>query len=140
MTLQRLALLGAVLLASAAAHAADPHPLTGTWSWTLPEKAGKACAETWRYQPDGKRLTTSGEEVLQGTYQITSAASAAGFFRLNETTTNSNGKADCSGDVHEASDELTARFIQFSPQNDLFIVCKAESLQACFGPFRRVPG
>ena len=124
------------LSAPGTASSAMPHPLVGTWSWTLP---GKACAETWQYRADGSRLGTSGEEVTRGDYQIPPAPSALGFYRLVDTVTNSNGKRDCSGDLHESSDESVTRFIQFSPQRDQFIVCKAESLQACFGPLNRVP-
>ena len=113
-----------------------PHPLVGTWNWALP---GKACTETWQYRANGTRLGTSGEEVTQGDYQIAAAPAASGFYRLVETVTAGNGKRDCSGDLHEASDDSVVRFIQFSPQKDQFIVCKAETLQACFGPLKRVP-
>ena len=119
------------------APAPAPHPLVGTWSWTL---AGKACTETWQYSAKGTRLTTSGEEVTRGDYEIPATPSAQGFYRLTDTVTDSNGKRDCSGDLHEASDPPVVRFIQFSPKQDQFIVCKAESLQACFGPLKRMPG
>lgn len=115
----------------------SPHPLVGTWSWTL---AGKACTETWQYSVKGTRLNTSGEEVTRGDYEISAAPSAQGFYRLTDTVTDSNGKRDCSGDLHEASDPPVVRFIQFSPKQDQLIVCKAESLQACFGPLKRMPG
>jgi hypothetical protein len=62
----------------------------------------------------------------------------AGFYALTETVTNSNGKRDCSGDLHADGDESVMRFIQFSPKRDQFIVCKAASLEACFGPLKRV--
>ena len=114
-----------------------PHPLVGTWSWTL---AGKACTETWQYSAKGTRLVTSGEEVTRGDYEISAAPSAQAFYRLTDTVTDSNGKRDCSGDLHEASDPPVVRFIQFSPKQDQLIVCKAESLQACFGPLKRMPG
>lgn len=112
------------------------HPLVGTWSWTLP---GKTCTETWQYRADGKRLGTSGEEVTQGDYQIPAKPTTTGFYPLTETVTGSNGKRDCSGDLHADGDESVIRFIQFSPKQDQFIVCKAASLEACFGPLRRVP-
>jgi hypothetical protein len=121
----------------APASAPSPQPLVGTWSWTL---AGKACTETWQYSAKGTRLNTSGEEVTRGDYEISAAPSAQGFYRLTDTVTDSNGKRDCSGDLHEASDPPVVRFIQFSPKQDQFIVCKAESLQACFGPLKRMPG
>ncbi|WP_411883187.1 hypothetical protein [Polaromonas sp. YR568] len=114
---------------------ATPHPLIGTWSWTLP---GKQCSETWRYRADGRRLGTSGEEVTQGDYQVPAQPTSAGFYALTETVTNSNGKRDCSGDLHADGDESVLRFIQFSPKRDQFIVCKTASLEACFGPLKRV--
>jgi hypothetical protein len=149
---QPLRALGALLLATllcgtAAAQTAKPaapapaatttapHPLIGTWSWTLP---GKQCSETWQYRADGRRLGTSGEEVTQGDYQVPPKPTAAGFYALTETVTNSNGKRDCSGDLHADGDESVLRFIQFSPKRDQFIVCKTASLEACFGPLKRV--
>jgi hypothetical protein len=124
------------------ATAADPdvkqapaaHPLTGKWTWTLP---GKACTEIVHFRADGKRAGTSGEEVTEADFQITLKPSLFGFYRLNETLTVANGKRDCAGDLHVAGDESTTRFIQLSPKNDQLIVCKTESLQACYGPLRR---
>jgi hypothetical protein len=149
-TLRKLPLLAALLCSLASAQAAGPsstapattaapaqHPIVGTWTWTLP---GKQCAETWQYRANGTWLGTSGEEVTQGDYEIPSKPGLLGFYQVVETVTNGNGKRDCSGDLHEASDERVTRFIQFSPKLDQFIVCKAESLQACFGPLKRVPG
>ena len=119
------------------AGAAAAHPLVGTWSWTLPGKPGN---ETWQYRADGRRLGTSGEEVTQGDYQVSAKPTTTGFYPLTETVTGSNGKRDCSGDLHADGDESVIRFIQFSPKQDQFIVCKAASLEACFGPLKRVPG
>ena len=115
---------------------APPHPLVGTWSWTLP---GKTCTETWQYRADGNRLGTSGEEVTQGDYQVPAKPTTTGFYPVTETVTSSNGKRDCSGDLHAEGDESVIRFIQFSPKQDQLIVCKAASLEACFGPLKRVP-
>ena len=117
------------------AGAAATHPLVGTWSWTLP---GKPCTETWQYRADGRRLGTSGEEVTQGDYQVSAKPTTTGFYPLTETVTGSNGKRDCSGDLHADGDESVVRFIQFSPKQDQFIVCKTASLEACFGPLKRV--
>lgn len=121
---------------AASATKATAHPLVGTWSWTLP---GKTCTETWQYRADGKRLGTSGEEVTQGDYQVPTKPTTTGFYPLTETVTSSNGKRDCSGDLHADGDESVIRFIQFSPKQDQLIVCKAASLEACFGPLKRVP-
>jgi hypothetical protein len=154
--LRKLPLLAALLCSLASAQAAGPlpntpntsttpvapavpaqRPIVGSWTWTLP---GKSCAETYKYRANGTRTGSSGEESTLSNYEITPIPSLLGFYRLVETVTNGNGKPDCSGDRHEASDQRVTRFIQFSPKLDQFIVCKAESLQACFGPLKRAPG
>lgn len=122
--------------ASAPTAAPAVHPLVGTWSWTLP---GKTCTETLQYRADGKRLGTSGEETTQADYQVPAKPTTTGFYPLTETITGSNGKRDCSGDLHADGDESVIRFLQFSPKKDQFIVCKTASLEACFGPLKRVP-
>ncbi|MDB5931526.1 MAG: hypothetical protein JWR60_3233 [Polaromonas sp.] len=114
---------------------AGPHPIEGSWRWTLP---AQKCTEAWNYQSGGLRTSTSGEEVLQSRYEITPMPSLLGFYRISETVTESNGKPDCAGDLHELTGEPVVRFIQFSPRQDQLIVCKAESLKACFGPLKRL--
>jgi hypothetical protein len=112
-----------------------PHPIVGQWTWKLP---GKACTETFEYRADGSLSGRSGEEAIQGNYDITPLPSLLGFYRVTETVTTSNAKRDCSGDLHEASDPPVTRFIQFNPKRDQFIVCQAESLKACFGPLKKL--
>lgn len=141
----RTPLFMAVILGSFfSAHAAKPltpavasHPLIASWSWTLP---GKSCTEQLHYRANGTRLSSSGEETTKSRYEVTRIPSLLGFYRLSETVTDSNGKRDCSGDLHEAPGEPLTRYIQFSPKKDQFIVCREESLEACFGPFKRLPG
>jgi hypothetical protein len=111
------------------------HPIVGSWTWKL---QSKACTESYEYRANGSRASSSGEEVIQGSYEITPLPSLLGFYRLIETVTTAHAKRDCSGDLHEASDPPVTRFIQFNPKRDQFIICKAESLQACFGPLKRV--
>ena len=142
--MRKLSVLTALLCGIFSAQAAEPsstssaptaqNPLTGSWSWTLP---GKQCTETWHYRANGTRTGNSGEEALQSRYQIRPCPSLLGFYRLDETVTAANGKRDCAGDLHEVSDEPVTRFIQFSPKRDQFIVCREESLNACFGPLKR---
>lgn len=135
-------LLPAVLLSSFVhAHAAprkslspEKHPLTAVWSWTLP---GKQCKEVLEYVSDGTRTSTSGEEVTRSRYSVTSVPSLLGFYKVSETVVETNGKPDCAGDVHEISGKPVTRFIQLSPKKDQLIMCKEESLKACFGPLNR---
>lgn len=128
------ALLCSLITAHAAPPAA-PHPLASSWTWTLP---GKTCTETWHYRADGTRHASSGEEVSQSRYQVSALPSLLGFYRVTETVTQSNGKPDCAGDVHDTGGVPVTRFIQFSPKHDQLIVCREESLKACFGPLQRM--
>ena len=144
--MRKLFLLAALLCRFTAAQAAGPmatepappsqHPLTGIWTWTLP---GSSCTETWHYRANGTRTATSGEELALSDYEVPARPSLPGFYRVVETVTSANGKPDCAGDVHEVSSDPVTRYLQFSPRLDQLIVCKAESLQACFGPLKRVP-
>ena len=139
----RLLLVTALCAGTAPTIAADPagappsgvHPIIGKWTWQL---AGNACNETLQFRSQGTRDGASGEEVTEGTYQITLKPGFSGFYRLTETLTATNGKRDCAGDLRVAGEESTMRFVQFSPKNDQLIFCKSESLQACYGPLRRV--
>lgn len=134
-----LAAVQAASPSSAAPAVAPAHPLTGRWTWTLPDKTGKACTETLHYRANGTRTGSSGEETLQTRYEVSALPSLLDFYRLEETVTQGNGKPDCAGDLHEAPGEPASRFIQFSPKKDQLIVCREESLKACFGPLKRMP-
>lgn len=116
------------------------HPIEGRWSWSLP---GKSCNETWQFQADGRRSSHSGEEVLQGRYEISKIPSLLGFYLLTETITQSNDKPDCAGDRHaaasEGSNKESTLYLQLSPKRDQLIACQQESLKACFGPLKRLP-
>lgn len=114
---------------------AKPHALVGIWRWTLP---GKACTETLQYRADGTRQHSSGTEASSGDYSLPPVPSLLGFYKLAETTRTSNGQADCAGDVHAVSEEPGVVYLQLSPKKDQLIVCKTESLKACYGPLRRV--
>jgi hypothetical protein len=114
--------------------AAAGHPIVGTWRWELP---GKSCAETWQYSANGTRQNSGAEQIVQGLFEITPKPSLLGFYRLSEIVTATNGKADCSGEPPPGPGNGVLSYVQFSPALDQFIVCQSESLQACFGPFRR---
>jgi hypothetical protein len=142
--LQKLFILGALLCSALSAEAqpqgaapatAATHPLTGSWSWTV---AGRQCAETWRYRADGTSAADSGDAAVQSRYEIAQIPSLLGFYRIAETVTEANGKRDCSGDLQEVSGEPVIRFLQFSPKRNQLVVCKEESLKACFGPLKRL--
>lgn len=131
-----LAIMGAMASASLAESAAIPtgHPLVATWSWTLFD--GR-CMETLQYRPDGTVLETSGESASEWAYETTPNASEKGFYEVIAQAGKTNGKKDCYGNITEINDAPDTRYIQFSPARDQMIVCRSESLEACFGPLKK---
>lgn len=112
------------------------HPIVGTWRFTLPDGS---CAETYRIRADGTSLVTSGEEVAETVYEVTPRPSRNGFYTWTDTIVKDNGKKDCAGQITDVGRKST-NYIRFDASGDRFIVCRAESLEACFGPMRRVGG
>jgi hypothetical protein len=141
-TITCLVLLTALLVASLPAHAAPPappapdHPVLGTWKFTLP---GGKCSETYTIRPDGTTLVTSGEEVAESNYEISAQPSAQGYYKWTDIITKDNGKKDCSGEVMTLGHEAT-NYIKLHPSGEAIIVCREESLKACFGPMVRMRG
>jgi hypothetical protein len=122
-----------------AAQAAPPlasHPILGIWKLTLP---GGGCAETYRFRGDGTTLVTSAGEVSESRFEIPAKPSAKGFYKLVDRYVKGNGKQDCSGKVMKPDASVT-HFVHFHPSGTLFVMCAAESFEACIGPFRRVAG
>lgn len=121
--------------AASAANTAPPHPIVGTWNWQL---FGGKCTETFQYRADGVMLSTSGDAVTEWRYSFASKPDAKGFYKVTETSSRQNGKKDCSGDVVDEAGTQAEKFIQLSPAKDRLLVCKTESLTACYGPLQRV--
>jgi hypothetical protein len=140
--MRRALLLGLLALAwpgFAAAQASAQfanHPIVGTWRFTLPDGS---CAETYRFRADGTSLVTSAEEVAESEFEITRQPSGNGFYTWVDTIVKDNGKKDCAGQITDVGRKTTS-YIRFDPSGQRFVVCRAESLEACFGPLRRVGG
>jgi len=129
-------LLSVASLSTGNAQTAVPHPVVGTWSWTL---FNGQCSETLQYRADGVLLSTSGDAVTAWRYRGDVMPNAQGFYKLLETPSRYNSKKDCYGDsVDEEVFEAT-RFIQLNPAKDRLIVCKTASLAECYGPLKREP-
>lgn len=133
-----VALVAALLAGPAAAQAAafTNHPIIGTWRFTLPDGS---CAETYRFRADGTSLVTSGEEVAETEYRIATRPSGNGFYEWVDTIVKDNGKKDCAGQITDVG-RKTTNYIRFDAAEQRFIVCRAENLETCFGPLRRVGG
>jgi hypothetical protein len=128
-----LAVLGAPLKA---APPAASHPILGIWKLTLPDGS---CSEIYRFRGDGTSLVTSNEEVSESEFSIPAEPSAKGFYRLDDKVIKDNGKKDCTGSITKIGAKIS-HFVQFHPSGLLFVMCAAESLDACIGPFRRMHG
>ena len=131
-------LLSVAMLAPQALAAPPPadHPILGIWRFTLPDGS---CSEIYRFRADGTTLVTSAEEVSESTFNIPAQPSASGFYKLEDRLVKGNGKKDCIGQIMKIGTRGT-HFVHFHPSGALFLLCAAESLDACIGPFRRLPG
>ena len=126
-------------LAAPCARAAPPannHPILGIWRLTLPESG---CAEVYRFRGDGTTLVTSAGEVSESEFQIPDQPSEKGFYKLEDRIVKDNGKKDCSGEIMKVGNRAT-NFVRFHPSGILFLMCAAESMDSCIGPFHRVIG
>jgi hypothetical protein len=136
--LLRLAILFACSLSAAAVQAATAqpeHPLLGVWEFTLPD--GR-CTETYLFKANGTTFVTSAEEVAEMRYEVSAEPSEKGFYKLVDTVTQDNGRKDCGGGITAVGSRST-HYLWFHPSGELFVMCRDESLDACFGPLLRVP-
>ena len=132
-----IALAGALAApASPVAPLAASHPILGIWRLTVPDGS---CSETYRFRGDGTTLVTSAEEISESIFEIPAEPDAEGFYKMVDTIVKDNGKKDCAGDIMKVGNKST-NFIRFHPSGKVFVMCRATSLEACIGPFRRVPG
>ena len=130
------ALLLAAMSGAQAASTYSDHPLVGTWRFDVPNTG---CAEVYRFRTDGTSVVTSGREIAESEFQVTAKPSSKGFYAWTDVIVKDNGKQDCSGQVTDIG-RKTTNYIRFDRTGQRFIVCRAESLDACFGPFRRMGG
>jgi hypothetical protein len=132
----------AIAVAASVASAEAPrrpktnHPILGTWIFAVPDTD---CEETYYVRQDGTTLVTSGEEVAESVYEIDDEPSAKGYYKNTDRITKDNGKPDCAGNITKVGTEVT-NYIRFHPSGDMLIICKDESLDACFGPLYRLGG
>ncbi len=129
----------ATLLAAPAAVAASPyadHPLVGSWRFDVPNTG---CHEVYRFRADGTSVVTSGAEIAESVYEVAQKPSSKGFYAWTDTIVKDNGKEDCSGQITSVGRKVT-NYIRFDRAAQRFVVCREESLDACFGPLRRMGG
>ena len=120
---------------AAAAPPAPSHPILGIWKLSLPTLR---CSETYRFRGDGTTLVTSAEEVSESEFSIPDKPSEKGFYKLEDRIVKDNGKQDCSGEVMQVGTRAT-NYLRFHPSGARFVMCQDESMEACIGPFERMP-
>jgi hypothetical protein len=138
-----LAACAAPLAAAAAAPAARAaaaapsasHPLLGIWVLSIPQLG---CSETYHFRGDGTTLVKSAQEVSESEFTVAEKPSAKGFYRLEDRIVKDNGKQDCSGEIMQVGTRAT-NYLRFHPSGGRFVMCKEESMEACIGPFERLP-
>lgn len=112
------------------------HRLYGVWTWTYSKNN---CTETYNYRSDNTTVVTSGEEVAESRFTVSDQPDLKGFYRMTDTVTKSNGRTGCDGQPggspigHEAT-----LFILFHPTKAEMLICQDASMNACFGPLRRL--
>lgn len=129
----------AAILAAPAASAASlyaDHPLVGSWRFDVPNTR---CHEVYRFRADGTSVVTSGAEIAESVYEVAQKPSSKGFYAWTDTIVKDNGKEDCSGQITSVGRKVT-NYIRFDRGAQRFVVCREESLDACFGPLRRMGG
>jgi hypothetical protein len=129
------ALIGTASPASAAAPSAS-HPLLGIWVLSIPQLG---CSETYHFRGDGTTLVKSAAEIGESEFTVSEQPSAKGYYKMVDTVTKDNGKRDCAGEVTKVGSRAT-NYLRFHPEGTRFVMCQDESMDACIGPFERVPG
>ena len=127
------------LVATVSAEAAAPsasHPLLGIWILAIPQIG---CSETYHFRGDGTTLVKSADEVSESEFTVAEQPSAKGFYRIEDRIVKDNGKQDCSGEIMKPGTRAI-NFIRFHPSGARFVMCRDETMDACIGPFERVPG
>lgn len=137
--MSRIAPIAALITCFAVVDAvAQVHPIVGKWTWT---RSINNCTEVYEYRADGSFGVTSGAEVASGTYEISPAPDANGFFTLLGRTMKTSGGRDCSDSGTQPGDydKPYTVYIIFHRAQPIHLVCYEASLEKCFGPLRRIP-
>jgi hypothetical protein len=121
---------------SQAAAPSAAHPLLGIWILAIPQLG---CSETYHFRGDGTTLVKSADEVSESEFTVAEKPSAKGFYKLDDKIVKDNGKQDCSGEIMKPGTRAT-NYIRFHPSGARFVMCRDETMEACIGPFERMPG
>lgn len=121
---------------TAVAQSADQPVLTGTWQY---RPRGTSCTEQYFFRSDGTMMVTSGREVSESTYTLSSESVGAGFYKFDAQVTQTNGKSDCRGNQTPVGQE-TNGYVRFQANGERLVLCRQANLSACIGPLIRLKG
>ena len=136
----RFCILIALLVTSSANALPDENaklnnPIIGTWTWM---RDVNSCTETYTYRADGTMHVISGKEVSESTYQISSARTPKGFYKLTDKVVKDLGGKDCADDTGDSTGQEATNFVIFSKKGDMYLICENESSESCFGPLKKI--
>lgn len=112
------------------------HPLVGTWRIDLPQVH---CHELYQVKADGTTQVTSGQQAAESEFELSVRPSPKGFYKWVDKITRDNGKPDCMGSIMEVG-HVATNYILFHPTEKKFLMCEAEDIRTCIGPFVRQEG
>jgi hypothetical protein len=127
--------LAATAAPAAAGSPSASHPLLGIWVLAIPQLG---CSETYHFRGDGTTLVKSAGEVSESEFTVAEKPSVKGFYKLEDRIVKDNGKQDCSGEIMQIGTRAT-NYLRFHPSGARFVMCRDESMEACIGPFERMP-
>lgn len=120
----------------AGAQSADQPIVTGTWQY---RPRGTSCTEQYFFRSDGTVMVTSGREVSESSYTLSSEAVGAGFYKFDTQVTQTNGKSDCRGNQTPVGQQ-SSTYLRFQANGERLVLCKQANLAACMGPLIRLKG
>ncbi len=113
----------------------NDHPLIGSWKIEVPNTK---CFELYNIHQDGTLSVTSGPQAAESEFEISASPSQKGFYKWVDKITKDNGKPDCMGSIMEVG-HVATNYIALHRTGKMFLMCEAEDLNTCIGPFERQP-
>jgi hypothetical protein len=129
-------LVSASLMAQSMRAPGAPHPIVGKWKWT---RAQNNCTEEYDFRLDGTLQVQSGAERTDNTYEIVTTPDSRGFYKITMKVVKDHGGKDCGDDESNSTGDEYTNYFLLEPSMSMYIACQKPSLEACFGPLRKVP-
>jgi hypothetical protein len=112
------------------------HPLVGTWRVEIPNTR---CHETYDVRTDGSIHVTSAAQTAESDLALSLQPAPTGFYKWTEKVSMQNGQPDCQGQK-VAVGQVSTNFIILDAPAKEFLMCAAEDINTCVGPFVRQGG